>query len=136
VEGYEANPGEIRNVMENWVAPKYFETLGTPLLAGRDFTFQDQDHARVAIINQTKARYYFGKRSPLGMQIAFDGDDKPYEIVGVVGDAKYLEIREKTYRTVYLNAFEKSMSPLKSRFAPALALTTWLPMSGAQCATC
>jgi cell division protein FtsX len=34
VEGYQAKPGEIRNVMENWVAPKYFETIGTPFLAG------------------------------------------------------------------------------------------------------
>ena len=41
VEGYQAQPGEIRLSPENWVAPKYFETLGTPLLAGRDFNAQD-----------------------------------------------------------------------------------------------
>ena len=115
VEGYEAKPGEIRNVMENWVAPKYFETLGTPLLAGRDFSFQDKGRPRAAIINQTMARYYFGERSPIGMHVTFEGDDTPYEIVGVVGDAKYLDIRENTYRTIYLDAFQEKQVP--SRFA-------------------
>jgi putative ABC transport system permease protein len=107
VEGYEASPGEIRNVMENWVAPKYFETIGTPLLAGRDFNFQDQDQSRVAIINQTMAHYYFGRRSPIGMHVTFDGDDQPHEIVGVVGDAKYMEMREPVWRTIYLNTFQE-----------------------------
>jgi hypothetical protein len=109
VEGYQAQPGEIRLTPENWVAPKYFETLGTPLLAGRDFGPQDQGGPLVAIINQLMARYYFGDRSPLGMHVSFDHDeaaDRSYEIVGVVGDAKYEEIREKTWRTIYLDAFQ------------------------------
>jgi putative ABC transport system permease protein len=115
VEGYQARSGEIRNVMENWIGPKYFETLGTPLLAGRNFSFQDQGHPRIAIINQTMARYYFGNRSPLGMHVTFDADDQRYEIVGVVGDAKYMEMRENTYRTVYFNAFQERNVP--SQFA-------------------
>jgi predicted permease len=107
VPGYDPKPGEIRNVAENWVAPKYFETLGTPLLAGRDFDFRDQGRPRVAIINQTMARYYFGDRSPLGESVSFDGDDQRYEIVGVVGDSKLYEIREPTYRTIYFNMFQE-----------------------------
>src|SRR3984957_13604681 len=110
VAGYQAQPGEIRLIEENWVAPKYFETLGTPLLAGRDFNAQDQGGPLVAIINHLMARYYFRDRSPLGMHVSFDrngdGDDRSYEIVGVVGDAKYQEIREKTWRTIYLDAFQ------------------------------
>jgi putative ABC transport system permease protein len=106
VEGYQAQPGEIRLIPENWVAPKYFETLGTPLLAGRDFSPQDQGGPLLAIINQLMARYYFRDRSPLGMHVSFDGDERSYEIVGVVGDAKYEEIREKTWRTIYLNTFQ------------------------------
>jgi putative ABC transport system permease protein len=108
VQGYDSQPGEIRNVMENWVAPKYFETLGTPLLAGRDFSFQDQDHPRVAIVNQTMAHYYFGNGNPIGRRVAFDGDDQRYEIIGVVGDAKYHDMREVTWRTIYLNTFQES----------------------------
>ena len=108
VEGYQATPGEIRNVMESWIAPKYFATLGTPLLMGRDFSFQDKGGARVAIINQTMARYYFGNNDPLGKHVIFDGDSQQYEIVGVAGDAKYLEIREATLRTIYLNMFQEN----------------------------
>ena len=107
IEGYQSKPGEIRNVMESWVTPKYFATFGTPLLMGRDFSFSDKGRARVAIINQTMAHYYFGNIDPLGKQVIFDGDQQPYEIVGVSGDAKYLEIRETTLRTIYLNMFQE-----------------------------
>ena len=107
VPGYDPKPGEIRNVAENWVAPKYFETLGTPLLAGRDFAFRDQGRPRVAIINQTMAHYYFADRSPIGENLSFDGDEQRYEIVGVVGDTKLYDIREPTHRTIYFNMFQE-----------------------------
>ena len=107
VPGYDPKPGEIRNVAENWVAPKYFATLGTPLLAGRDFDFRDQGRPRVAIINQTMARYYFADRDPIGESVSFDGDDQRYEIVGVVGDSKLYDIREPTHRTIYFNMFQE-----------------------------
>jgi ABC-type antimicrobial peptide transport system permease subunit len=107
VEGYESKPGEIRNVMESWIGPKYFATLDTPLLAGRDFGPEDESRSRKAMINQTMARYYFGERSPIGSYVRFDGEDQPYEIVGVVGDAKYMDIREAIWRTIYLNTFQE-----------------------------
>ena len=118
VEGYQSKPGEIRNVMENWVAPKYFATLGTPLLAGRDFSPDDQGRSRVAIVNQSMARYYFGGRSPIGKHLLFEGDDQPYEIVGVVGDAKYYDLREASWRTIYLDTFQQN------RVASEFALRT------------
>jgi predicted permease len=93
-------------VFFNSVAPNYFETYGTPLLAGRDFTVQDQNGPRAAIINQTMASYYFGERSPIGKHLTFDRDDKPYEIVGVVGDAKYNDIREAPPHIIYLDTFQ------------------------------
>jgi putative ABC transport system permease protein len=108
IEGYQPKPGEIRNLTENWVAPKYFETLGTPILAGRDFSLNDQGHARVAIINKTMAGYYFGDGNAIGKHVRFDDDDHPYEIVGVVGDSKYYEIREATWHTIYLDTFQES----------------------------
>jgi hypothetical protein len=49
----------------NWVGPRYLETLGTPWIAGRDFQFEDVARPRVAIVNQTMARHYFGDSSPL-----------------------------------------------------------------------
>ncbi len=107
VPGYDPKPGEIRNVSENWVAPKYFQTLGTPLLFGRDFELRDQGGPPVAVINQKMARYYFGDRSPLGESVSFDGEDQRYEIVGVVGDSKLYDIREPVYRTIYFNMFQQ-----------------------------
>lgn len=108
VEGYQTKAGEIRNITENWVAPKYFETLGTTLLTGRDFKPDDQRHPRVAIVNQTMAHHYFGNGSPIGKHVTFDGDDQPYEIVGVAGNAKYYEIREVTGSTIYLDTFQET----------------------------
>ena len=99
----------------NWIGPKYFETLGTPWIAGRDFQFEDAERPRVAIVNQAMARHYFGDESPLGKHVTFDGDDKPYEIVGVAADAKYLNLYEAPPRMVYLNAFQEGR--IASKFA-------------------
>ena len=98
------------HVYRNWVAPRYFETVGMPLVAGRDFNLQDQASSpRVVIINQTMARASFGTASPLGRHVTFDGDEtNSHEIIGVVGDAKYLEIRETTTATAYLSTFQKT----------------------------
>ena len=113
VEGHQERAEDRRYISINWVAPKYFETIGTPFLAGRDFSFQDEGRPRVAIINQAMARYYFPGASPIGKHVTLDrdwkgfGEDRPYEIVGVVGDAKYYEIREATPRTIYFNTFQE-----------------------------
>src|SRR2546425_3657702 len=67
------------------------------------------------------ARCFFGNANPIGKHFTIDrdwkgfGDDKPFEIVGVVGDAKYYEIREPTHRTIYLNAFQDGN--VSSKFA-------------------
>ena len=121
VEGHPEKPEDRRYVSLNWVAPKYFQTLGTPLLAGRDFNYQDQGGPRVAIVNQAMARYYFADGNPIGKHFWLDrdwkgfGPDKTYEIVGMVGDAKYYDIGEATPRTIYFNAFQEGRAP--SHFA-------------------
>jgi predicted permease len=106
VEGYRPQAQEMRAFV-NWVAPRYFETYGTPLLAGREFTFQDQGASHVAIVNRSTARHYFGDANPLGRHITLERDKQSYEIVGVVGDAKYLDLHEPPPRTVYLGAFSE-----------------------------
>ncbi len=108
VAGHPERPEDRRYVSVSWIAPKYFETLGTPLLAGRDFSFADRARPRVAIINDRMVRYYFPGRNPIGEYVAFDGDPKPYQIVGVAGDARYYEIREAAQRIIYLNTFQSS----------------------------
>jgi predicted permease len=127
VEGHPERPEDRRYFSVNRVAPKYFETFGTPLLAGRDFSFSDQHGGLVAIINQTVARSYFGDSSPLGRHIVFDGESKPYEIIGVVGDAKYYEILEPTKKTIYLNAFQEWFGPSQFTIRTAASPSTIAP---------
>jgi putative ABC transport system permease protein len=115
VEGHQEKPEDRRRLMQNWIGPRYFETLGTPFVAGRDFEFADADRPRVAIVNQAMARYYFGGASPLGRHLTFERDPVPYEIVGLVGDAKYVDLHEPAPRTVYLNAFQDGR--IQNRFA-------------------
>ena len=113
VAGFRETAADRRRVVLNWTAPKYFETLGTPMLAGRDFRFEDQGGPLVAIVSQSMARYYFGDRSAIGQLFTFERQDnrgaaqeQPYQIVGVVGDTKYLNLQEPIRRMVYLHAFQ------------------------------
>lgn len=77
----------------NVVTPRYFETVGTRVVAGRDFTAADRGHAaRVAIVNETFARVAWPGRQAVGQRLMHEVDpDKyePVEVVGVVADAKY-----------------------------------------------
>jgi predicted permease len=103
VEGYEPKPQESMNPYINWVGPGYFSAMGIPLVAGREFTRRDDMGApKVVVINESMARTFFGQRSPLGMHIGRGrGKDLDIEIVGVVKDGKYSNLREKVFRTVY-----------------------------------
>jgi hypothetical protein len=107
VPGFREKAEDRRRASLNWASPNYFETLGIPRIAGRDFTFDDEGRPPVAIVSASMARYYYGDRSPLGQIITFDRQPTPYEIVGVVGDAKYLNLHEAVPRMVYLNAFQE-----------------------------
>lgn len=76
------------------VSSGYFEALGIPLLAGRNFAETDRaDKPQVVIINESFARRYFPHESPLGKRMKTGGPERPknpwMEIVGVVGDVKY-----------------------------------------------
>ena len=106
VNGFTEHPDARRRVSLNLVAPGYFDTLATPLLAGRDFGAADEAGPRAAIVNQAMAQYYFGDRSPLGGQFTIDGQATPLAIVGVVGNAKYWDAHEAPPRTIYMNAFQ------------------------------
>ena len=95
-----------QRVSLNWVAPNYFQTLGTPQVAGRDFSVVDANGTAVAIVNQAFAKYYFSSSDPLGKRFQFEGQERSFEIVGVVGDAKYSTLHEPPPRTIYLHAFQ------------------------------
>ena len=83
----------------NWVSSGFFATMGTPLLRGRDFDEHDTLAApRVAIVNESFARVFFGGKNPLGRTFQLvegPGEPQPaYQIVGLVRDTKYTSLRE------------------------------------------
>jgi predicted permease len=103
VEGYAPKEGENMNPDVNAVGPGYFATLGQALVAGREFTERDFAEApKVAIVNETFARYFFGKDNPIGRRIGWRRNDTMLEVVGVVKDSKSTSLRETIPRFVYL----------------------------------
>ncbi len=104
VEGYEPKDDENMNPGFNGVAPDFFSTMGIPLISGRDFTAQDAAGApKVAVVNETFARYFFKEQSPLGRRFGYGrrGDIFDITIVGVVRDGKSASLRDGTERFVY-----------------------------------
>jgi predicted permease len=101
VDGYTFRPDESEQVGFNVIAPGYFATLETPLFAGREFDHRDGETApRVAIVNESFARHFFGDRPALGRRVT--SVDVTYEIVGVVRDAKYQSLRDPILKTMYI----------------------------------
>jgi len=82
-----------------WVSPGYFQTMDIPLLAGRDFSDRDaRAGPKVAIVNEAFVRKYLYGQNPLGQVIRTNAEpDYPeaeYQIVGLIKDTKYSELRE------------------------------------------
>jgi predicted permease len=107
-------PRERRDnlIRMNQVTPGYFRTFGIAMLEGRGFTDADNETApRVAMFNEAAARFYFGGRSPLGAQVRFrsprEKEPTPYEVVGVVKNSRYLNLREPDTRMIYLPEAQK-----------------------------
>jgi predicted permease len=94
----------------NVVAPGFFKTVGIPHIAGRDFTDdEDPQGLRVAIINQTMAAKAWPGQSAIGQQFHFDyPEEPPIEVVGVVADARYRELREEKQFFIYLPLAQSS----------------------------
>lgn len=107
VDGFSPKSGPDGLAYFNSVSDDYFRTLGTPLLAGRDFNDGDRlGAAKVAIVNETMARHFYKTAAPVGRTFRLRGVgdriEGPYQIVGVVKDAKYQSLREETLPTAYI----------------------------------
>ena len=89
-----------------FVSPKYFTTLGVPLLRGRYFTDNDRaDAPPVVIINEALARQYFKDADPVGKRFKEGpaaGDNPWMEIIGVVGNVKYTGLDSKEEPAYYM----------------------------------
>lgn len=85
------------------VSPRYFETMGIPLLRGREFSPHDTSTApEIVIINQEMARRYWPGLNPIGRRIRLaKGDHPSFEVVGVVKTGKYHSLRESPQPFMY-----------------------------------
>jgi predicted permease len=135
VEGYKWKADEPPHVDMNAATPRYFEAAGIPIVLGRDF--RDSDAApflpdrpetlpppgsdppeikgppRVAIVNEAFARKFFKGESPIGKRFCQDERwraDRTVEIVGVVRDARYFDLRRPVEPMIYLPAFRYSVA--------------------------
>ena len=86
------------------VGPGFFRTMGTPLLAGRDFTPRDVNGtAPVAVVNQMFADSFWPGQNPVGKHLKLNsGDSSWIEVVGIVPDGKYLSLGESPQRHLFL----------------------------------
>ena len=106
IAGFMPAADEDRVLRMNQVSPGYFQTLGIPVQQGRGFTDADTETSpKVLLLNQAASRFYFGDRSPIGAHIRFPQRDQPapsYEIVGVVKDSRYENLRAPETPLMYL----------------------------------
>jgi predicted permease len=85
-----------------FVSPGYFATFGVPLVSGRDFSTADRAAAPpVIIVNESMRRTFWAQGNPVGQTFS-DGAPAPYTVIGVAGDTKYRNLREKPRMVMYL----------------------------------
>jgi len=114
IEGPAPGPEQDRGIRLAHVTDGYFETTGIRLLSGRSFTPRDQSGSlRVAMLNETAARAFFGTQSPIGRTVNFPGQRvaDPFEIVGVVADARYQDLRTPDAPMAYV-PLEQAIDPI------------------------
>jgi predicted permease len=137
-------PTERLQASWNRVSPGYFDTIGTPILRGRAFDERDRPGATlVAVVSQTFATRFFGETDPIGRRIgqrpASGRAALEYEVVGVVGDAKYQDGRGAAYATYFLPFLQQTDAARlaneragvtldRSHYAQALELRTARPV--------
>jgi predicted permease len=107
MEGSPIPAGDDQRARANWVSPRYFETLGVPLLEGREFSTRDDANSPpVVIVNRIMARRFAGTDHAVGRRLVFN--DKPYEIVGVVEGVKHGDLRQSIQPFVYFAALQEN----------------------------
>jgi predicted permease len=110
-DGYVPHPHETLEVRRADVTPRYFETLGIPILEGRDFTPDDNDKApRVVIVDQTTAGRYWPGQDPLGRKLRVWGH--LFTVIGVVRNSKHQFMNERPEPMMYHSFFQEADNEL------------------------
>jgi len=112
--GQEAGKNGIL-IQVNGVGPRYFETLGVPIVRGRGLGETDREGTLpVVVVNQTMAAKFWPGEDAIGKRFRFFGDKLPQEVVGVARDVKYNTLGEDPQPYIYF--------PLAQRYAGSLTL--------------
>ena len=106
VEGHQASDGEDMQAYTNSLSPGYFDSMGVPLLEGRDFDRRDiKADSKVAIVNRKFAEHFFKDKSPIGRHLGWGGGPGTkldVEIIGMVENSLYDGPRGGIRRQVFL----------------------------------
>ena len=118
------------NVNFNRIGTEYFRVMETPILAGRPFGAEDRNGTpETAIVNESFAKRYFGGANPVGrtFQIVMgQGEARPhFQIVGMVKDTKYNDLREEFTPIGYFPAAQETVPSRSLDFV----LRTDMPLS-------
>jgi predicted permease len=121
-EGYVPRPHESLEVRRASVTPRYFATLGIPMIEGREFTLNDSDQApRVLIVDETAAHRYWPGQDPLGKRLSIWSH--LFTVVGVAKNSKHQFMNERPEPMVYMSYLQESdnetIVQLKTKGNPA-----------------
>jgi predicted permease len=104
-EGYAPRPHESLEVGRADVSPRYFETMGIPILEGRSFTQDDNENAPpVLIVDQTAANRYWPGQDPIGKRLSIWSN--LFTVVGVVKNSKHLMMSERPGPMIYMSYYQ------------------------------
>ena len=108
VPGYPKKPKEVPMTYVNAIGPGYFATIGATLVRGREFTRRDREGApNVAVVNEQMAKKFWPGRDPIGQRFKTSAlDDRDTEVVGVVRDSIYRDLREPKQEVLYVPLLE------------------------------
>ena len=97
-------PGKRLTALARFATPGYFETMGIPLLKGRDIDETDtHDAGRIIVLSEAVAEGLFPDRDPIGQMVKLDWND-PWEVVGVVGNARLDGVRSDADWAFYMSS--------------------------------
>jgi putative ABC transport system permease protein len=103
--------GEVPSADYINISPEYFRVLGIPLLKGRLFTDRDSMGAsQVVVINEALARRFWSNEDPIGHRLrlgaTLGADQRPREIVGIVGNIRSTTLESEPSPTIYVPYFQ------------------------------
>ena len=103
IPGYEPPPNTQLTIDYNIVGPKFFQTISIPFVQGRDFSdFDAKSAAGVCIINEAMARRFWPTQNALGQRLSLTSGKTQLEIVGIVKNSKYYNLKEEPLPYIYL----------------------------------